>query len=311
MRRILVLGMLLGLLYIVVVASLPAAAQSGNLLQDPGFAGPYVNRGRSTLNTPAAWPLWIQNGPTFQGWENRADLVFAFPHCAAPQVLSGPCSFNINGGFATWPAAIYQQVAVPRRSNVQGSVYAWVQTCNSRDQFGNFPGGPCGSSPASGVFVRVGIDPNGGTDPGSPAIIWGPAIAPHDHWEQATVNATALNDVVTFFIYSAQEWPSDFNNRWYDDASLTIGGPGGSSANAGTGSTGSAATRTPRPTSALPIPQPPQADGSQVHVVQYGDTLSGIAVIYGISLNQLLEANDLTMAQARNVPVGTPLDIPS
>ena len=42
----------------------------------------------------------------------------------------------------------------------------------------------------------------------------------------------------------------------------------------------------------------------QQYVVQYGDTLSGIALIYQVSLNQVLTLNNLTMAQARNVPVG-------
>ena len=103
--------------------------------------------------------------------ENRSDKIFAFPHIAGPQVLSFPASLNINGGFVTFNAAVFQQVAVPARANLQGSVNAWIQTCNSRDGNNNFVGYPCGSSPASETFVRVGIDPNGGTEPNAPAII--------------------------------------------------------------------------------------------------------------------------------------------
>lgn len=289
---------------------LPTLAQPVNLLQDPGFEGPYVNRGRSDLNTPAAWPLFAQQGPTGQIWENRADHLFAFPHCTAPQVLSGPCSLNLNGGFVTWNAGVFQQVAVPEDANLVGSVNAWVQTCNSRNSENQFVGYPCGSSPASEVYVRVGIDPNGGTNPYDPAVIWGPAIAPHDHWEEATVNGTANGTLVTFWIFTGQSWPSDFNNRWFDNALLYVGGPGGSSpAGSGSGSaqTGNGAQPTPRPTASLPTRQPAEASGAQYHEVQYGDTLSGIAVIYGVSLQQVLDLNDLTMATARNVPLGTRL----
>lgn len=310
-RRVLVGMPLCVALLLAVFALLPAVsvAAQDNLLRDPGFEGPYVNRGRSTLNTPEAWPLWIQNGPTGQVWENRADLVYAFPHCTAPQVLSGPCSLNINGGFATWNAAVFQQATVPNNANLVGSVGAWVQTCNSRDSNNNFVGFACGSAVESGVFVRVGIDPTGGVDPSSPAIVWGAPIAPHDRWETASVSATARGSLVTFFIYTSMTWPSDFNNRWYDNASLVVGGAGGSAGvTTGTsGNTGTTTRPTPRPTSALPVRQPAEASGAQYHVVQYGDTLSGIALIYQVSLNQVLTLNNLTMAQARNVPVGTRL----
>jgi hypothetical protein len=301
MKRLPLVLLLAGLL---LLGALPAATQPANLLQDPGFEGPYVNRGRSTLNTPAAWPLWA-DAPSSHPWQNRTDKIFAFPHTTAPQVLSFPSSLNINGGFVTFNAGVYQQVAVPDRANLQGSVFAWIQTCNSRDANNNFVGTPCGSSPASETFVRAGIDPNGGTDPYAPAIIWGPWIAPHDRWEQATVNATANGSAVTFFIATTQTWPADFNNRWFDNASLTVGGPGGRSpAGSGGATGGTAATSAPRPTASVPAQQAPQADGSIVHVVQAGDTLSGISIAYGVPVATILELNNLTPADTRRIRIG-------
>ena len=294
--------LILVLCMVVLGVALPASAQAPNLLQDPGFEGPYVNRGRSTLNTPAAWPLWATS-PSGQVWQNRSDLIYAFPHTTAPQVLSFPASLNINGGFVTFEAGVFQQVTVPNRANLQGSVNTWIQTCNSRDANNNFTGFPCGSSPASETFVRVGIDPNGGTDPYAPAIIWGPWIAPHDHWEQANVNATANGEAVTFFIATTQGWPADFNNRWFDNASLTVGGPGGSSP-AGSGTTGGGTAPTPRPTASVPARQAPQPDGSIVHVVQAGDTLSGISIAYGVPVATILELNNLTPADTRRIRIG-------
>ncbi len=299
MKRVLIVGAIA-----LLIGLLPVAAQEGNLLQDPGFEGPYVNRGRSDLNTPAAWPLWAA-APGGQEWQNRSDKIFAFPHIAGPQVLSFPASLNINGGFVTFNAAVFQQVAVPARANLQGSVNAWIQTCNSRDGNNNFVGYPCGSSPASETFVRVGIDPNGGTEPNAPAIIWGPWIAPHDHWEQANVNATSNGELATFFIHTIQGWPADFNNRWFDNASLTIGGPGGSSpAGSGSANTGTGSPPAPRPTASVPERQAPQPDGSIIHVVRAGDTLSGISIAYGVPVSMILQLNDLTAADTRRILVG-------
>lgn len=312
MKRLRYLSWLVVLLLVFVIhgATAPTSAQSPNLLANPAFEGPHYNAGRSDLNMPNGWLLWVADSPRGQEWQNRGDHLFIFPHCTAPQVLSGPCSLNLNGGFVTFTAAVYQTVVVPPRSNVQASVNAWVQTCNSRDQFNVFNGYGCGSSVASEVFVRVGIDPNGGTNPADPAIVWGPAIAPHDRWEIASANATANAGAVTMFVYTAQTWPSDFNNRFYDNASLTIGGPGGASPIvAGSTTNAPAAAPTPRPTAALPTRQAANADGSQSHTVQAGDTLSGIAIIYDTNVDAILALNNLTRADTRRIRVGQVLVI--
>lgn len=285
------------------MALMPVGAQEVNLLQDPGFDGPYVNRGRPDLNTPAAWPLWAQQGPTGQEWENRADHLYAFPHNAAPQVLSAPSSLNLNAGFVQVAAAVYQQVTVPPNANLIGSVYAWIQSCNTRDGSGNFVPGSCSSTPFSEAFVRVGIDPTGGTDPMSPNVIWGESIAPLDHWGQATVYATAIGTQVTMFIYTNSRWPSDFNNRYYDNASLVVGGPGGRANVVSTTAPGATPVPT-RPVAFVATRQAPQPDGSIIHVVQPGDTISGISIAYGVTEAQLLELNNLTRATARQLRVG-------
>jgi LysM repeat protein len=295
-------------LVVSVLAFAPVGAQDVNLLQDPGFEGPYANRGRPNLNTPAAWPIWLQQGPTGQEWENRGDHVFAFPHNAAPQVLSFPASLNLNGGFVQFAAAVFQQVTVPNNANLIGSVGVWIQSCNTRDSGGNFIPGSCGSTSFSEAYVRVGVDPTGGIDPTAPWIIWGPSISPLDHWETATVNATAQGTQVTFFIYTNSRWPTDFNNRYYDNASLVVGGPGGTaSVVAPTPGAPVEAGATPvptRPTAFVAIPQEPQADGSIVHVVQPGDTISGISIAYGVTQAEILELNDLTRETARRLQVG-------
>lgn len=303
------ISLLLLMLLLGALALAPAAAQDGNLLQDPSFEGPYVNRGRPDLNTPAAWPIWLQQGPTGQEWENRGDHVYAFPHNAAPQVLSGAASLNLNGGFVQFAAAVFQQVTVPNNANVVGSVGVWIQSCNTRDNNNNFVPGSCSSNAFSEAFVRVGVDPTGGIDPSAPWIIWGAPISPLDHWETATVNATAQGTNITFFIYTNSRWPSDFNNRYYDNASLVVGGPGGTASvapptpGAPADAAGTAAP-TARPTAFVAVRQTPQADGSIIHVVQPGDTISGIAIAYGVTQAEIMRLNDLTAATARRLQVG-------
>ncbi len=255
-----------------------------NLLQDPSFEGPYVGRGRSNLNTPSAWQIWLADGPHGYDWQNRADKVTAFPHNADPERHSGNTSQNLDGGFVTYTAALYQQVNVPPNTNLTGSAWARIKTCNLAKGYDN-----CGSAVESGAFVRVGIDPNGGTDPNSPSIVWSPNIAPHDTWMQAVVSATSVAGTVTLFIYTTQQWPSDLNKAWFDDASLTVGGAGGAAA----GAAAVVPTQPPPATAFVAIVQPPRPDGSIVHTVQLGDTMTGISSAYHVAIDDIVKLNGL------------------
>jgi hypothetical protein len=261
-------------------------AQSGNLLQDPSFEGPYVNRGRATLNTPSAWPIWIQDGPHNFDWQNRAEKVTAFPHNSGPEIHSGGNSLNLDGGYVTYTAAVYQQVSVPANTALTGSAWARIKTCNLAPGFDN-----CGSAVESGAFVRVGIDPNGGTDPNSPSVVWSANIAPHDNYQQATVSATSAGTVVTLFIYTTQQSPATLNRAWFDDASLSIGGAGGSAPGQPT------VPPPPVATAFVAIVQPPRADGSIVHIVQPGDTMTGISTAYNVPIDTITQLNGLRSAR--------------
>ncbi len=283
------------LLVLVVPLLMQVHAQDGNLLQDPSFEGPYVNRGRSNLNTPNAWPIWIQDGPHNYDWQNRADQVIAFPHNNGPEVHSGGNSLNVDGSYVTFTAAVYQQVSVQPGTNLTGSAWARIKTCNLAPNADN-----CGSSPESGAFVRVGIDPTGGTDPNSPSVVWGGNIAPHDNYQQATVTATSAGSTVTFFIYTTQQSPSALNRAWFDDASLTVGGAGGSAP-------GQPAAPVPVivATAFVAHVQPPRPDGSIVHIVQTGDTMTGISSAYGVPIDTIVQLNGLR--SARYIYVGQEL----
>ncbi|WP_322822306.1 LysM peptidoglycan-binding domain-containing protein [Chloroflexus sp.] len=73
-------------------------------------------------------------------------------------------------------------------------------------------------------------------------------------------------------------------------------------------------TPEPRPT-VEPTPEPtptlaPTASGPQRYTVQAGDTLRTIAERFGVTIEALLQANNLTPAQGDNLQVGQELVIP-
>lgn len=90
------------------------------------------------------------------------------------------------------------------------------------------------------VGRRIGIDPTGGTDPTSPAIVWSPEIwykfdsCPYKICRELQVQATAQNTTITVFIRIAATWknrreefafvPAQFfgepESFWIDDVGL-------------------------------------------------------------------------------------------
>ena len=267
------------------VISIPAAAQD-NLLRDGGFEGSYTNRGRADLNIPADWNLWFTEAPRTESWMNLPPV--AFPHNGpGPDPHSGARALNINKGFATFTAAVYQQVGVPSGTNVTASAWASLKTCNVPPGFDN-----CGSAVESGAYTRVGIDPNGGTNPYDSDVVWSASATPHDRWDQMTVSATTTGTTATVFLFVTQAWPADINSVYWDDAVLSTGGAGGAAAPAGTPAPGEP-TAAPPPPAEVGFVQQQEAgdDGSLIHRVQPGDTIDSIAVAYGMTRAELLAVN--------------------
>jgi LysM repeat protein len=291
----------LALLLVTTLVGATISSAQGNLLRDGDFEGSYTSRGRADLNIPADWNIWVATAPRTEAWMNLDPV--GFPHNGpGPNPQSGSRAINLNRGFATFTVAIYQTVVVTRGSNVIGSAYGYLKTCNPAPNADN-----CGSAVESGAFTRVGIDPTGGTDPNSPGILWSNNAQPHDRWEQMTVSATAAADSVTLFMYVTQRFPSQINNVYFDNASLTGGGAGGAAPNAA--GTPGAATPIPPPPANVPfvVAQGEQPDGSIVHTVQPGDTVDSIAVAYGVTRLEILELNDIR--DPRIIQVGQTLII--
>lgn len=278
MQRIIPLFLLLCFLI-----AIPAFGQDANALRDGGMENAYTSRGRADLNVPAEWNFWFTEAPRSESWQNLPPV--GFPHNGpGPNPHSGARALNLNKGFATFTAALYQQVTVQQGTNVTASAYAFLKTCDIPDGFDN-----CASSPSSGAYTRVGIDPNGGTNPYDSDVVWSGNLTPHDTWGQMTVSASTTGTTVTVFLFATQSWPTELNNVYWDDAAL-IGGAVGGAAPAP-----DAAAATPIPTVpaevGFVVPQNQREDGSLLHIVQAGDTIDSIAIAYGLTRAELLALN--------------------
>jgi LysM repeat protein len=273
------------LISVMALTSLTANAQTTELLVNPGLeegsSGPYTTRrgGEFPIYLPNSWNIWLAS-PTGEFF-NRSERTTVNPHPGpGPSPKEGSRAINVDCGFVTCTAAIYQQVTVQDKSNVQASAFAQVKACNIPDNSTT-----CGSAVESGSQTRIGIDPNGGTDPNDGDVVWSNWAQPHDQWLQMTVSATTTGTTATLFLYSTQSSTADLNRTYWDQVSLTGGGSGGAAAGAST------PVPTAPPEVAFVVPQEAREDGSIVHIVRSGDTIDSIAVAYGLTRPDILALN--------------------
>jgi LysM repeat protein len=266
-------GLMLVLMLVAPGALTPARAQ-GNLLQNPGFDGAYTGRGSISGGVPDGWNAWgsFQNSDH----ENLGVLV-----------RSAPYSWRLRARSALPTGGGYQTVAAQRGTTYRFSIYAMIWTCDDeqwqcRDSTHTF------SDTSSGGRVRIGIDPNGGTDPYSTGVRWSAFASPFDWGSFAglSVDAAASASQITVFTYYTADKAMRFDDVFWDDATLVAVGS--------SGSTGSQNPPVPQAT-AVPVVQNAQSrpDGSQVHIVQPGQTLWAISQAYGVPLDTLRALNGI------------------
>lgn len=284
---ILLASVLLSTTILPVSAALDASSQAQegpNLLQNPGFEeGPYLYNNIGELKLPNSWEPWyVDEGDQDPAWKNPRP---EYNMCGEPiRVRSGSYSLQYGKRWSTHWAGARQRVGgiTPGsrvRFTIWGYMYAHPPEWSPDQQPGN-------------LHMRIGIDPTGGTDPFAGHIVWSPEASPlalgtgsGAPWHQFVVEAVAGADAVTVFVYSNPESPMDALAVQWDDASLTLLEP---------------PTQTPPPPPPTatygPSPTPrstptPRPDGAIVHVVQSGETLFGIALMYGVDINQLRQLN--------------------
>jgi len=264
--------------------SLQADAQDTNLLVNGSLERPYYGQGSATRTAPQGWNLWVGAG-----------APEAFPHTDQVQVLAGEVSWNLKQGFTAFTAAGYQRVGGLTSGDVlKVTGYGWVYTCNDTETSCVIEAAPYRQSDTSaGAALKVGIDPTGGTDPNSANIVWSATAAPYDQWAEMSAVATAEGDAVTVFLYMTQSSGLALNNVYWDNISLVRTEEG---------------VEAPEQQFApFVVPQSVRPDGSIVHVVQAGDTLSSIAYAYteyGISVEEIAELNEGIDTNTRFLQLG-------
>lgn len=243
---------------------LGAPAGQDNLLTNPGFEG-------GSLDGWSTWAVTADRGDTGERCETWQNPQVG----AARGARSGSYAARFATTFASFNAGLIQQVSATPGTTYRFTIYAQAVSkaggSTSSDEFTN---------------VWVGIDPTGGTDASAGSITWSGAASPMDGYGALSVEATASGEQITVFTRSVPNWCMEVNEVYWDDASLTA---------VGSGSTGGDDTGGDQPASSGGyVLATPDASGRIIHTVQAGDTLSGIAFRYGVSVDQIRQLNNLT-----------------
>lgn len=206
-----------------------------------------------------------------------------------PRIRSGENSQKYFTFWSVHEGGLYQVVDGLRPGTpLRFSVYmeAWSAT-----KLSGIEPNPHQSFGQTNMHMKVGIDPTGGTDPWSTAIVWSPEHESYDQFTRYEVQAVARSNKVTVFTHSRPENPMEHNDVYVDDAELWY-----------VGGVGPSAPLTINPPPALQAVNPltgtvtntSGAAGGITHIVRPGDTLFALALQYGVPVDQILALNHLT-----------------
>ncbi|MCP4710205.1 MAG: hypothetical protein GY869_16400, partial [Planctomycetes bacterium] len=132
-----------------------APAQQSNLLRNGDFeAGFYAFNGDSGMMVPYEWEAWWDNAKAAPHY-NRSDK--------ATRIQSGVHSASYWATHVDYDAGL-RQIITDATPNTIYRFQAYGQAWSTTDQ--------SVETSNTDVFMRIGIDPNGGTNPFEPAVVW-------------------------------------------------------------------------------------------------------------------------------------------
>ena len=187
-----------------------------NLLENGDFEGDFIElEGEDPRNVADGWTPWHEpasdSSPSFSNhnpnYDEETDRI------RLDEAGKAQKYFTL---FATHQGGIYQEVdSLTSGTTYRFSIYAQVWSSTYEDtELSEDPGD---------VVVRVGIDPDGGTDGSSEDIIWSTAATFfYDAYRQYAVIATAESTSITVFVESAVGEPRANNYIFLDDAVLEV-----------------------------------------------------------------------------------------
>ena len=207
---------LLLLISILVLSGGVVQAQATNLLENPGFENPYVDRGGNPARFVAqGWTPWHVQATIGQAsYQNQQpEYVETAPNTL--RIRNGNNAQHYFSYFATHQGGVFQRVTgITPGTEMRFDLYAyvWSSTFSDVDD----------SDRPGGVIVQVGIDPTGGTDGTSANIIWSLPAEQYDAYRNYAISATASSNAVTVFVRSQVSVAVENNHIYLDDATLAV-----------------------------------------------------------------------------------------
>jgi LysM repeat protein len=200
-----------------------------------------------------------------------------------PRIRSGENSQKYFTFWSVHEGGVYQVVDGVRPGTLlRFSIYMHAWSATKMD--GREPN-PHFSFGQTGMHMKIGIDPTGGTDPWSKDVVWSDEKDVYDKFERYEVQAVARSNKVTVFTHSRPENPMEHNDIYLDDAELTAVGGGGYAA---------PVTVNPPPAMVAVESKSAAANSGRIsHIVKAGDTLFAIALQYGVPVDQIMALNGL------------------
>lgn len=208
---------LLLLISVLVLSGGVLQSQASNLLENPGFENPYVDRGGNPTRFVAqGWTPWHVAAAVGQASYQNQQPEYEETAPNSLRIRTGNNALHYFSYFATHQGGVFQRVTgITPGTNMRFDVYAyvWSSTFSSDVDFSDRPGG---------VIVQVGIDPTGGTDGTSPNIVWSLPAEQYDAYRNYSVSAVATSNAVTVFVRSQVSVAVENSHIYLDDATLAV-----------------------------------------------------------------------------------------
>ena len=198
----------------------PPPQEDNMLLKNGSFEGEYTARGAPQVLVAQGWePFYKDNEPApgEQGPAYRPEYKPLEKYVDPYRIRDGDraqCWFK---QFAIMDAGVYQRVTgVPIGATVRfvAPVHAW---CSGKDD----PKVSDGE-----MYVKVGIDLDGGEDPWSDAVIWHDANWQYvgREWQEIGIAGIARGTAVTVFIRAWNKWKLKHNDFYVDACTMVVEG---------------------------------------------------------------------------------------
>jgi len=271
----------------------------GNVLPNAGFESDFSTRGAVQVVVANSWSPFWQEGP-FQdtGYNHRPEYQ---PEDASRfgrrRVREGNFAQKWSTVYATHHGGIYQQINITPKSLV--TVHAWAQAWSSS-------GDDAAVSSGGNYQMSVGIDPTGGTDWGSPNVVWSPRNNLLDQWVELSVQARAQGGAVTIYLRGDAEFRLKHNDAYFDEICVTIVPPAPPATNTRRPTNTPAHTSTPSNTPTLtpsPVPSATPTPVPAVIRVLAFDDLNGNGI--KDKDEALLAGAKIALANGQRTPLAT------